>query len=128
MNISEIQTYLLLAGVILLGGCTTAVNAAVESRIVANKSKSKKTSFARLHSNGTQERPTITIGSRDIVVTLRADSGATVRGARLQGSGGDCTFTTSGPQTVQPGTYRHFVFGSTSAGGPGVITSKIEYG
>lgn len=89
-----------------------------------------KTSTARHVADGTDERPMITITEKGISVTLEQYGNAIVQGTRLKGTGGDYTFTRSGTYTVQPGTYLHFVFGTTGvvAGHPpGEIISKIGY-
>lgn len=84
---------------------------------------SGKTSIATFGPDG-EVSPTIQIREGQVTVRHSANGSGVVRGTALRGAR-TYTFTQEGTYRVEPGTYRHIVFGQVPSGGS--ITSTLRY-
>ena len=83
----------------------------------------ERSSVATFGPNG-EVSPTIQIREGRITVRHSATGSGVVRGTALRGAR-TYTFTQPGTYQVEPGTYRHIVFGQVPSGGS--ISSTVRY-
>lgn len=112
---------LFLAGVFLLLGTWSPIGyAESQAETLANGERSSRATF----SSSGESAPTIVITEGRIRVSHSQSGSGQVRGTSLRGDR-NYTFTGDGAYNVEPGRYRHIVFGTVP--GEGSITSVIRY-